>query len=287
MESITARPPSGASLTASVPYLRGDLKRLHVEFTEREKVAEELEPQRLEIRSGRTRGCEPSLGHEGFQLVHHPCPVVKQHLDELLEHGTPPAGSPLQQAYNDQTIPLIRELSGAREVFPALGFVMRYSSALGRAGEMTPAVWAHFDYDADETRVQLDEALASLPTKPAPFSRHVLFQGWRAITPPPQDLPLAMCDGRTVRMGDVVPIDYHQVRNGRDVTYKSSGARFSPEHRWWYYPDMTADEMLVFKGFDSALGDAFKTLHVAIEDTSRPGTVPRVSIESRYFALYD
>jgi hypothetical protein len=276
-----------ASLTARVPYLRSDLEHLHVEFTEREKVALELEPRTIEVRNGRIAGQQPSLDEQGFALVRHRCPVVEERLDDFLEGGTPPPASPLQQAYNDQTIPLIRQISGAREVFPALEFVMRYSSVLGKPGEMTPAVWAHFDYDAAETRVQLEESLEKLGREPAPFSRYVLLQGWRAITPPPQDLPLAMCDGRTVRTGDIVPIDYHQVRNGRDLTYKSSGARFSPEHVWWYFPDMTREEMLVFKGFDSALGDSFKTLHVAIADETRPDPVPRVSIESRYFALYD
>ncbi len=50
-------------------------------------------------------------------------------------------------------------------------------------------------------------------------------------------------------------------RDGQDIYYTTSGARFSPDDRWWYYPDMTRDEMLVFKGFDSALGDGFKTLY--------------------------
>lgn len=275
------------SLTARIPYLRPDLEHLHVEYAAREKVAEELAPVTLEIRNGRVNGAEPSLEREGFQLAYHRCPVVEENLETLIQGGTPPKGSPLQRAYNDQTIPLIRRLSGAREVFPALDFVMRYSTAIGRQDEMTPAVWAHFDYDAKETQIQLDEAIARLGRDPSPFSRHVLYQGWRVITPPPQDFPLAMCDGRTVRMSDCVPIDYHMTRDGQDIYYTTSGARFSPEHRWWYYPDMTRDEMLVFKGFDSTLGDAFKTLHVAIADPTRPEAVPRVSIESRYFALYD
>ena len=73
----------------------------------------------------------------------------------------------------------------------------------------------------------------------------------------------------------------------RDVTYQSSGARYSPRHDWWYFPDMTQQELLVFIGFDSALGDGFKTLHVAIEDETQAKPVPRISLETRYFALFD
>jgi hypothetical protein len=50
---------------------------------------------------------------------------------------------------------------------------------------------------------------------------------------------------------------------------------------------MTLDEMIVFKGYDSALADRFKTLHVSFEDTSATAPVPRISVESRYFALFD
>jgi len=114
-----------------------------------------------------------------------------------------------------------------------------------------------------------------------------MYQCWHVLSSPPQDFPLAMCDGRTVKPEDIVPIDYHMKTPERDVTYNSSGARFSSRHDWWYFPDMTREELLVFIGFDSALGDGFKTLHVAIEDETQDQPLPRISLETRYFALLE
>lgn len=277
----------GQGITASIPYLRPDLDRLRVEFTAR-NLAEELFDRRDElVRNGRTSQGGPSLDREGFELVKHRCPVVEEKLDDLLSDYEEAGGSPNKQAYMDQTIPLIRKLSGARDVFSANSSTIRYSAVLENRKAMTPAMWAHFDFDAEETERQLNEVLKFNGLDPEPFSRYVLYQGWRVLSAPPQDFPLAMCDGRTVTTSDVVSIEYHKEEDGRDVIYWSSGARFSPRHEWWFYPDMTPDEMLVFKGYDSELGDSMKTLHVAIEDPTQVQTVPRISIETRYFALFD
>ena len=195
--------------------------------------------------------------------------------------------SPVQLAYWDETLPVIKELSGAREVIALHASTVRYSPSIGVKNVMTPAGWAHLDYDALEAEEQLRQTLDRQQYRPAPFGRYVLYQGWRALSPPPQDFPLALCNGATVRPEDIVPIDYHIQTDEREITYRSSGARFGKDHEWWYFPDMTSDEMIVFKGYDSALGEDFKTLHVAIEDKCVANPVPRISVESRYFALFD
>ena len=153
---------------------------------------------------------------------------------------------------------------------------------------MTPAGWAHLDYDTDEAAVQLQETFERSGREIEPFSRYVLYQGWRVLSDPPQDYPLAVCDARTVATADIIPIDYHvSADEGDDVTYRSQGSRYSDRHRWWYFPDVTIDEMIVFIGFDSARPDAPNTLHVAFEDTTARDPVPRSSVETRYFALFD
>ena len=270
-----------------IPYLRSDLETLRVEFTAR-NLREELFDRREEtVRNGRTADRPPSLGREGFELVRHPCPVVEDRLEELMRDYDSPDESDAKRAYMDETIALLRRLTGARDVFSANSSTIRYSPVLRNPRAMTPAMWAHFDFTAEETQGQLDDVLDATGFTPKPYSRFVLYQGWRALSPPPQDLPLAICDGRTVAPADVVPIEYHKEVDGRDVIYRSCGARFSADHRWWYYPDMRPDEMLLFKGYDSALGEAMKTLHVAIDDPAQDRTVPRISIESRYFVLFD
>jgi hypothetical protein len=279
---------SARSVTAQVPYIRSDLDRVFVEFTARILGPDRVEQKMVEIRNGRAAAEPPSLEREGFQLVNWPSHVVRERVDELK------AEKPVLQMpqahidYWDETIPLIRKLSGADEVLPVHASGVRFSARADRMKtHMTPAGWAHLDYDPDEAAVQLRETFEFNGREPRSYRRYVLYQGWRAITPPPQDFPLALCSGRTVAAEDIVPIDYHLNSAGRDVMVRSRGARFSPRHQWWYFPDMTLDEMLVFKGFDSDSPNEVQTLHTAFDDPTAQGATPRASVETRYFALYD
>ena len=276
-----------SDLTTTLPYLRGDLDLLHVEFTARILGDEVFDKRTTQVRNGRAAGQVPALGREGFELIPHPSATVSERLDELLVPPGLLTQSDALRAYWAETIPLISRLSGAREVLPLHASTVRYSPALRNDKEMTPAGWPHVDYDTRESEVQLKETLELNAIDPAPFSRYVMYQCWQVLSPPPQDFPLAMCDGRTVTTEDIVPIEYHMKTPERDVIYQSSGAKFSPHHHWWYFPDMTPQELLVFIGFDSALGDHFKTLHVAISDETQAQPVPRISLETRYFALFE
>jgi len=47
--------------------------------------------------------------------------------------------------------------------------------------------------------------------------------------------------------------------------------RFSPRHRWFYFPAMETNEVLLIKGFDSMEdGRARFTAHAAFEDPTAP-----------------
>jgi hypothetical protein len=276
------------SITAEVPYLRGELDRVFVEYTARILGPDTVEQREVEIRNGRAAARQPSLDEEGFQIVTCPSRVVHERLDELLAERSPLQMPQAHIDYWKDTIPLISKLSGANEVLPVHASGVRFSPRADKSKtHMTPAGWAHLDYDPDEAAVQLNETLELNGRQIRPYRRYVLYQGWRALTPPPQDFPLALCEGRTVATADIVPIEYHMSTEARDVTYRSRGSRYSPQHRWWYFPDMTLNEMLVFKGFDSERPGEVQTLHTSFADRSAKGPVPRASVETRYFALYD
>ena len=50
---------------------------------------------------------------------------------------------------------------------------------------------------------------------------------------------------------------------------------------------MTVDEVLVFKGFDSACPDAMNAMHGAFGLPEATGANPRGSVEARFIALYE
>ena len=83
------------------------------------------------------------------------------------------------------------------------------------------------------------------------YSRHAMYNAWRAVSPPPQDIPLAVCDARTVQPEDEVTIRAVSLERSGEITHDTTGYRHSASHRWHYYPDMTRDEVLVFKAHDT------------------------------------
>ena len=118
--------------------------------------------------------------------------------------------------------------------------------------------------------------------------RFVAYNIWRVLTPPPQDVPLTVCDARTtspdeVTIGDAV-IDSPDEPERR---FESSLYRANPGHRWLWFSDMQPDEALVFKAFDSDLDRVQGCPHSAFDHPDCPPDVPpRASAEIRAFSFY-
>ena len=104
----------------------------------------------------------------------------------------------------------------------------------------------------------VDQALAD-------DGRFAIINVWRNIAPEPvQTNPLAMCDGKTVESDDLVTFEIHYSdRIGENYFSKHSAAQ-----RFYFYPEMTREEPLLLKQWDSA-GALAKTNGEAA-DTSEP-----------------
>ena len=185
---------SADGIRAEIPYLRSELEIVHVEYTSRILGQETLESRPVQVRNGRTAGEPPSLEREGFEILTSPSRIASERLDELVAKKPLLEMRRVEFDYWDETIPLIQERSGARDVLPLHASTVRCSPAANREEMMTPAGWAHLDYDTEEAAVQLQETLERSEREIEPFSRYVLYQGWRVLSDPPQDYPLAVCD---------------------------------------------------------------------------------------------
>ena len=129
------------------------------------------------------------------------------------------------------------------------------------------------------------------------YRRAVATSVWRVFSPPPQDWPLALCDFRSVGddeglrnqlyFVDRVPEDpFADVDESQMVT-SGSEFHFSPGHEWWYFPDMTRDELLFFVFHDTDHSRAWRVIHTAFRDPNVHTAVPRHSIEFRTFAFFN
>lgn len=109
---------------------------------------------------------------------------------------------------------------------------------------------------------------------------------WRPVKPmdgPLRDQPLALCDPTSVKLEDALIKFTHGYIEGGAYTFD---LKYNQEHRWYYYPLMTPDEVLVFKQFQhfkSQTGPEVNTCaHTSFHDpTTPPGTEARRSSECR------
>jgi hypothetical protein len=60
----------------------------------------------------------------------------------------------------------------------------------------------------------------------------------------------------------------------------------NPAHRWWYFPDMSCDEVLLVKFHDSDRSVAWRTPHTSCRDPRVVDAAPRESIEFRTVAFF-
>jgi hypothetical protein len=71
---------------------------------------------------------------------------------------------------------------------------------------------------------------------------------WRTtnMKAPLRHMPLALCLPASLARSDIVPTEFIGIAP-EDRTTHHLGLRFNPSQRWYYYPEMTGDELLAFK----------------------------------------
>jgi hypothetical protein len=230
--------------------------------------------------------------------------------------------------YYQQCVEIVEEATGAR----AFAFDHNVRSAQGKrsrkrisGGQQVqgPAHIVHGDYtltsapqrlrdlakppggnDTLRTVLAAGEALISdemVERSLADGGRFAIINVWRNIAREPVATnPIALCDGQTANPEDLVVFELHY----GDRIGENYFAKHADYHRWVYYPEMTRDEALLIKQWDSAgplarsegrLGDASDpdapctfSFHSAFDDSATPADAPdRWSIEVRCIVIYD
>jgi hypothetical protein len=231
------------------------------------------ELRRGAIRNGRLLADRLSLDEQGFVFVEHKT-KVRDFFD----------AAQLESVYYPEVEQLIKGVSGARRV-AIFDHTLRSGDETERDARLIrePVLSAHNDYTewSGPNRVRElfpDEAEALLAR------RFAIIQAWRAINQPIQRNPLAIADARSIAPEDCLVAERrYPHRVGQ--TYR---LKYSPDHRWFYFPEMRRDEALVFKVYESAKdGRARFTPHTSFEDPASPPNAPaRQSIEVRAFAFF-
>jgi hypothetical protein len=226
------------------------------------------------------------LDREGFVLVPHVSAVADF---DLIQED--PA---VDQLYIDEMAELLAGVTGASRVFMLGGGKKRYGEGatdkLAPLPNGKPARYPHAD-NTDSSSTELVEMIAQFveDLDIRTYSRYALYNMWRSVSPPPQDIPLAVCDARSVSPGDeVTVIAVTLERRSGHIRHDTTGYLYNPDHRWHYFTDMTPGEVLVFKAHDSDRARARRVPHTAFTDPTCPlGAPTRASVEMRALALFD
>ncbi len=230
--------------------------------------------RRVTIHDARPLQDELSLDRQGFVLLTAPTAVADLYDDAAIE-----------TAYGPEVEALIQGATGAAEV-RVFDHTRRSDSAELRAERKLrdPAGTIHNDYTARSGPRRLRDLLPAAEAEARLARRFAIVNLWRPIRGPVVRMPLAMCDAGSVAPADLVASE----RRAKDRIGEIHQARFKPNHRWFYFPDMGVDEVLLFKTFDSATdGRARFTIHSAFEHPDTPvDAPPRESIESRAFVFF-
>lgn len=246
------------------------------------------ELHRVIIRSARPFQDHITLDTHGFQLVRSPSAVrdftAKAEVDEI---------------YGKEVEALIRSLTGATRVV-LLGGVVRTADAYEGGPTQAPAADVHVDFFPRGTEERLKAAYNQHFPSGAGFKRAIAFSVWRTFSPPPQNMPLALCDGTSVREDDdgvpntMIRIDKMPDENarmgewpGEEKMPTASVFHYDPAHRWWYFPDMIRDEVLIFKFYDSDRTKAWRCPHTAFRLPEHLKANTRRSIEYRIIAFFE
>jgi hypothetical protein len=280
---------AAGEIRATVNYFDPALARGRFDVINRELNRMSFEPHEITIRDMRTAHAQPSLDRQGFMLASHKSKVARR--PEMADtNATAQTGlPPINKAYYDELSPLIKQISGAREVIPqATGLTVRFSARSKRQSWAGAAGFIHLDVTSKSVQRFVDFSLAALERPIAPWSRVVLYQTWRTVTDPPQDNLLTVCDRQSVARSDVVFYDAIIGDKGTALeAIEARSCRYDQTHRWWYASNMGEEDVLVFVGYDSADPEAVQPFHTGFDVPGHETATPRGSLEARFFAFYD
>ncbi|KAL7935856.1 hypothetical protein V8C35DRAFT_298420 [Trichoderma chlorosporum] len=162
--------------------------------------------------------------------------------------------------------------------------------------KITPVHMIHVDQSEDGAKEAFERTLGE-ESKQWENHRWAIINVWRPIIERGDEIvrrdPLAVCDASTVERNDLKEvkakppsgldrINLPHTRHDEGTTSKIWNLIYNERQKWYYAPDMTDDEVLMIKCYDSdCLCEARQTPHSAFEIPGQPRNPVRRSIEVR------
>lgn len=228
----------------------------------------------VDIADGRPLRGAFSLDVQGFELLHSPT-LANDLYDE----------AELESLYRPEIGNLVRSVTGADKVL-VFDHTIRSNAEAHRSNDgVREAVRrVHNDYTDKSAPQRIRDLLPADEAERRLKKRYAFINVWRPIAGPLEEAPLALADARSINPSDLVPSDLIY----RDRLGETYAIAHSPTQRWYYFPRMSRDEVVLIKCYDSDPAKAKLSAHTAFDDPTAPATPrPRESIEVRTIAFWD
>lgn len=228
--------------------------------------------RRVQIRNARRLVEPPTLDTYGFERHVHRTAVTDFASEDQI-----------RTVYYREAEAVIRQATGAEKVV-VFDHTLRSSAEDRGEAVREPVRYVHNDqtFVSGPRRVRdhlpADEAEARLR------GRFAIINLWRPIGSAVERWPLAVLDGRSLDAADLIPSDLIY----RDKVGETYSIIHRARHRWFYFPELRPDELVLLKIYDSRTeGTVRLSAHTAFDDaTSRPDAPVRRSIELRTLVFY-
>ena len=219
-----------------------------------------------------------------------PAPCLATHGFCAIPFSASPPDGEIDSAYRryfaDLCAAAVKQETGARIV---IGLPAMVQARLSDGGDHDgPISVCHADFTPTSAARRCRQALALLPKPPQRVKRFAAYNVWWLARRGPQDRPLALSDasrvcGSDLQVGGAKVIAPDQSQTETEIAFQ----RYSDRHRWYWYPTLGPDRLLLFCGFDSDSSQPSMVAHCAFTNSDcPPGTPPRISVEGRCFAFW-
>jgi len=235
------------------------------------------DPHEMQIIDGWSRANTFSLDREGFALKEFHSAFDRFDDDDAV-----------REQFYATVAEFVRTSVGARRVSVFDHTIRSKVNVQQQTAEHTttqraPVMIVHCDYTPTSgplrvRQLMLDEADELLKRRVA------FYNFWKPLKRRVEEKPLAMCDVTSASQGDML----RMLLRYRDRTGEIFVMRHSSVHRWWYFPKMTPEDVLLLKTYESETDGRARFLgHSAFEDPNTSPDAPvRESIEIRTMAFF-
>jgi glutathione S-transferase len=195
----------------------------------------------------------------------------------------------VQDGFYPEVVEFLKQRTGARRV---LVFDHTIRTRKNEAKKLTqetntsqraPVMLVHCDYTHESAPLRVRQLLPGEASDL--LSRRVAFINvWKPLHNVVEERPLAMCDVRSSQKEDFFKLHLrYRERNGENYVM-----RYNPRHKWFYFPRVTPEEVILLKTYDSETdGRARFVGHSAFTDPTTPSYAPaRESVEIRTILFF-